>query len=111
LVSEEQVEKLMVATTNELGRLGQGLVSFSVSSLPVLMAVLVYFVLVPILVFFFLKDSDLIMRWITGFLPNKRPMMSKIWQEMNQQIANYVRGKFIEILIISSMSYVVFALM
>ncbi|HEY7885112.1 MAG TPA: AI-2E family transporter [Cellvibrionaceae bacterium] len=111
LVSEEQVEKLMVATTNELGRLGQGLVSFSVSSLPVLMTVLVYFVLVPILVFFFLKDSDLIMRWMSGFLPRQRPMMSKIWQEMNQQIANYVRGKFIEILIVGSVSYLVFALM
>ncbi len=111
LVSEEQVENLMSAIANELARLGQGLVSFSVSSLPVLMMVLVYFILVPILVFFFLKDSDLIMRWVTGFLPHKRPMMSKIWQEMNQQIANYVRGKFIEILIVGSVSYVVFAIM
>ncbi|MDO3382692.1 AI-2E family transporter [Gilvimarinus algae] len=111
LVTHAQVEDLMSATTAELGRLGQGLVSFSVSSLPMLVAVLVYFVLVPILVFFFLKDSTLIVNWVAGFLPHKRPVMSKIWHEMNQQIANYVRGKAIEILIVGAASYVVFALL
>ncbi|MBU2887338.1 AI-2E family transporter [Gilvimarinus agarilyticus] len=111
LVTQTQVEELMAVTTAELGRLGQGIVSFSVSSLPMLVAVLVYFVLVPILVFFFLKDSSLIVDWVGSFLPRKRPVMSKIWQEMNQQIANYVRGKAIEILIVGSVTYMVFALL
>ncbi len=111
LVTSEQVGELITATTLEIGRVGQGIVSFSVSSLPVIMTVLVYFVLVPILVFFFLKDSVLMIDWVSGFLPDKRPMMSKIWHEMNQQIANYVRGKAIEILIVGAASYVCFALL
>ncbi|MDO3386306.1 AI-2E family transporter [Gilvimarinus sp. SDUM040013] len=111
LVSQAQVEELMAVTTAELGRIGQGIVSFSVSSLPMLMAVLVYFVLVPILVFFFLKDSALIVDWVASFLPRKRPVMSKIWHEMNQQIANYVRGKAIEILIVGAVTFISFALL
>jgi putative permease len=111
LVSERQVQQLIEAITNELGHMGQGIVSFSVSSLPVLVAILVYLVLVPILVFFFLKDSRLISEWVAGFLPRNRPMMSKIWREMNQQVANYVRGKAIEILIVGAVAFVSFALL
>jgi putative permease len=111
LISHAQVEKFIAATTAELGRMGQSVLTFSVSSLPILMTVLVYFVLVPILVFFFLKDSSLIAGWIASFLPKKRPVMSKIWSEMNQQIANYVRGKTVEILLVGSVSYMAFALL
>lgn len=111
LITSEQVESIMAATTGEIARMGQNVVSFSVSSLPVLMTVLVYFVLVPILVFFFLKDSLVIIRWVSKFLPEKRPIMNKIWYEMNQQIANYVRGKAIEILIVGSVSFISFSLL
>ena len=108
LISEQQVEQMMSATSSEIGYLGQQIVSFSVSNLPVLVTVLVYFVLVPILVFFFLKDSAAIMAWFTRFLPNHRPLMSRIWQEMNQQIAKFVRGKVLEIGIVGLVSYGVF---
>lgn len=111
LVSPAQVEDLIASITAEFGRMGQNVLTFSVSSLPILMTVLVYFVLVPILVFFFLKDSSLIADWIASFLPKKRPVMTKIWGEMNQQIANYVRGKTIEILIVGAVSYVAFVLL
>ncbi|MGD8176989.1 AI-2E family transporter [Marinimicrobium sp. ARAG 43.8] len=110
LISETQVEQMMSITSTELSYVGQYIVSFSVSNLPILATVLVYFVLVPILVFFFLLDSKAILSWFGGFLPEKRTLMTKIWQEMNQQIANYVRGKVIEIVIVGSSAYVVFVL-
>ena len=37
--------------------------------------------------------------------------MNKIWLEMNQQIANYVRGKAIEILLVGATSYVAFVIL
>ena len=37
--------------------------------------------------------------------------MRQIWSEMNQQIANYVRGKFIEIIIVGGVSSIVFSLL
>lgn len=109
LISERQLEHLFSTMTTDLSSLGQGVVSFSVANIPMLIGMLIYLILVPILVFFFLKDSSVIIAWGAKFLPEKRPMMSRVWREMNQQFANYVRGKVIEILIVGLVSYVVFA--
>lgn len=111
LISERQLSDIFASMTSEISSLGQGLLSFSLANVPVLIGLLVYLVLVPILVFFFLKDSRLIIDWCANYLPKNRPMMSRIWQEMNQQFANYVRGKVIEILIVGAVSYVVFFLL
>jgi putative permease len=58
---------------------------------------MIYLVLVPILVFFFLKDRELIGRWVSGYLPRERALINRVGSEMNRQIANYIRGKGIEI--------------
>lgn len=108
IFSESQIEQWTVLAQSELGQLGQLVVSFSISSIPNVVGVLIYIVLVPILVFFFLKDKQLILQWLAAFLPSERPMLTKIWLEMNEQVANYVRGKAIEILVVGSVSYVAF---
>ena len=92
----------------ERGHLTQWLVSFSLSSIPDLVALLIYLVLVPILVFFFLKDRKALVGSFARMLPPQRPMMIRIWQEVNQQCANYVRGKALEILIVGAVTYVAF---
>jgi putative permease len=111
LITETQIQEMMDLAGRELGGLGQNLLSVSVSSLPLVIGLLIYLILVPILVFFFLKDSDAILHWLAGFLPRQRPMMSQIWHEMNDQVANYVRGKAIEILVVGAVSYVAFLLL
>ena len=108
LISENDVEHLMSTMAKEMGGFGQSLLSFSIAQLPIVVAILVYLVLVPILVFFFLKDSSLMVKWLTSILPRRRPVMQQIWGEMNQQIANYVRGKVIEIVIVGTVSVIVF---
>ncbi|MGH1374277.1 MAG: AI-2E family transporter [Cellvibrionaceae bacterium] len=109
LITEAQIHEIVDSAGRELGAIGQNVLSFSVSSLPLVAGVLVYLILVPILVFFFLKDSEKIRIWMTSFLPSERPMMSQIWHEMNDQVANYVRGKAIEIIVVGTVSYVAFA--
>jgi putative permease len=111
LISREQITQMANAAGAELGYLGQRILSFSLGQLPILAAFLIYLVLVPILVFFFLKDSQVILAWCGSMLPKERPVMTKIWQEMNQQIANYVRGKVIEIVIVAIVSGVTFGLL
>lgn len=108
LVSETQIRELIAATATELSQLGQWALTFSLNSITSVVTVLIYVVLVPILVFFFLKDGRrLVVGW-TAFLPEKREMMTRVWHEMDQQIANYVRGKAIEIVIVGAVSYVAF---
>ncbi|PCK03672.1 MAG: AI-2E family transporter [Alteromonadaceae bacterium] len=111
LISESHVTELAGVLRAEFAQAGQTILSFSLAQLPILVGILIYLVLVPILVFFFLKDGVLMVQWVTSFLPKERPVMDKIGHEMNQQIANYVRGKVIEIVLVASVSIVAFSLL
>jgi len=111
LISNDQVHQWTKQIGDELARMGQLAVSFSISGITGVMAVLIYCVLVPILVFFLLKDSDQIVRWCTSFLPRKRSMLNRVWAEMDEQIANYIRGKALEIVIVGGVTYIAFIIM
>ena len=110
IINELEVRNLMSNLRDELTNMGQSLLSFSLAQLPILMAVLIYLVLVPILVFFFLKDANMLIGKFASLLPNKRSVLQSIWREMDEQIANYVRGKAIEILIVTAVSMLTFLL-
>ncbi|MGB0360152.1 MAG: AI-2E family transporter, partial [Endozoicomonas sp.] len=109
-VSEQQVA-LAVSTINEhLAEVGQWALSFSLSKLSGIMTLLVFLILVPILVFLFLKDKDNLLHWMTSILPTRRRLISQVAEEMNGQIANYVRGKAVEIAIVCGVSYTFFVI-
>src|SRR5690554_2184222 len=73
LVSADAVSALYQQVSTEVGHITQWLVSFSLSSIPDLVALLIYMVLVPILVFFFLKDREVLLGSIARLLPRQRP--------------------------------------
>ena len=107
--TQQQVNELTAAIQAEMASVGQLLVTKGLSSIPSVLAIIVYLILIPLMVFFFLKDREQLIGWFAGFLPEKRPLLNQIWQELNVQFANYARGKGIEVLIIGAASYVVFA--
>lgn len=109
-ISEEQVAKLISTITQEVGNLGQKLITQSIATVNSLITIIVYLVLVPLLVFFFLKDKWAILYWFEKFLPKKRTLMENLWKEMDAQLGNYVRGKFWEVLIVGVASVIVFSL-
>lgn len=111
LVSVRQTEQWAEMASRELGAVGQTILSFSISKIPNVMALVIYLVLVPLLVFFFLKDQQKIVAWFLGFLPSKRDLLEEVWSEMNDQISNYVRGKALEIIIVGLVSFTAFALL
>ena len=111
LVTEQQISDAVGMAQRELAQVGQSVLSLSLASIPVMVLVLVYAVLVPLLVFFFLKDREKILGWLGGFLPHERPLLNRIWVEMDQQVSNYGRGKLVEILLVGATSYVAFSWM
>ncbi len=108
MISERQIQDLLTGINSEILGVGQTLLSYSVASLITVLTVGVYLVLVPILVFFLLKDRDQIIAWFTRFLPTDRPLTQQVWTEVDAQIGNYARGKMWEIFIVGSVTYVVF---
>ena len=111
LITEDQVREIISAIRLELLGLGQEAVTLSLSSLVGVITVLLYLILMPLMVFFFLKDKRRIVNWFKGFLPRDRQLVGKVWFEVDVQLANYVRGKFIEIMIVGIVTYVTFLFM
>lgn len=110
-ISPEQYQLLLGRVSSELGDVAEQALTLSLSSFPGVMAVLVYMVLIPLLVFFMLKDKDELLGFVGSMLPKRRRVMLAIWLEMNDQVANYIRGKAIEILIVGLVSYLAFLLL
>ena len=110
-ISAQQVIDLITVLRSELGSLGQRILSLSAASVRGLISILVYIVLLPLLTFFFMKDKYRLVQWFTGFLPDNRSLATEVWREVDQQIGNYIRGKFWEILIVWAASYLAFAIL
>ena len=111
LLTEAQITAWLEAATNQVGSIGASALEALVANLSSMVGILIYLVLVPISVFFFLKDRRRIMGWLLSALPRKRSLIQRVGEEMNQQLANYVRGKFIEILIVGFVTFVTFTLL
>ncbi len=108
IVSTEQIHEMIGTIHTEIAGFGQQVLSWSLASVVDIITLLVYIILVPLLVFFFLKDRDLIINWFKRYLPKHRRIAGTVWREVDRQISNYVRGKFWEILIVWAVSYLTF---
>jgi putative permease len=109
LVSPEQIQEVMGIIRVEIAAFGQRVVSMSLASVVGVITLAVYLILMPLLVFFFLKDKVLILAWVAQFLPRHRSIANKVWGDVDRQIGNYVRGKFWEIIIIWAASFIAFS--
>jgi putative permease len=111
IIPQEQVDQLIGQIRHEIGSFGQRVLSWSLSSVVGVITLVVYLILMPLLVFFFLKDKRLIIDWVVQYLPKHRKFAGTVWQDVDRQIGNYVRGKFWEIIIIWSISFSTFSLL
>lgn len=105
------VESLVDNAKNQVLLMGEKVVKGSVASLVSIVTIAVYLILVPLLVFFLMKDKREMLSLAGGFMPKNRNLANQVWVEMNQQISNYIHGKVLEILIVGGVSYVTFAIL
>lgn len=108
LVSAEQIGNVIILVNDKLIEWGQLALQASLGSISNVVALLIYLILVPLMVFFFLKDKSVLFDSLRKFLPKDRRMAKQVGSEMNQQIMNYMRGKLIEIIIIGTASTIAF---
>ena len=109
IISVEQIDEIIVGIRSELTDWGQA--ALSPSSVVGVTTVLVYLILLPLLLFFFLKDKELIIRWFRNFIPEESQLVTQVWGDVDRQIGNYVRGKFWEIIIVWGVSYLTFLIL
>jgi len=107
-ITSEQIQGVINGLGSYTVNLGDLLVSISISSFKNLVTLLIYMILVPLLIFFMLKDKDKLLSWFTHWLPSNNQLAKRVWNEVDVQIGNYVRGKVFEIIIVGIATYLVF---
>jgi putative permease len=110
-ISADQIQQLIDNAKSEITHLGQNILSATLASIPDIILVVVYLVLVPLLVYFFLMDRRPLLQWLGNYLPNNRRLIQNIWSEVYVQLGNYVRGKVLEMIIVWAVCYTTFSLM
>ena len=58
-----------------------------------------------------MKDSKPILNWFNQFMPKDKSLVLQVWSEVNEKIGCYIRGRVIEIIIVSVITSVAFALL
>ncbi len=108
-VSSDQIQQFILSFKTDMSRVGQAIFAYSLSSLSSAITLIIYLFLVPILVFFLLKDHEEINLWFLQFLPKHRQLIQNVWGQVNSQIGRYVNAKVVEILIVALSSVVAFS--
>lgn len=105
------INEMMAGFNTELVNLGQTLLSVSLASAIDVFTLMVFLVVVPLLVFFILKDKQKIIDWMQRFLPEGQGLAYEIWRDVDVKMGNYIRGKLLEILIVGVATYIPLAVM
>lgn len=87
---------------------GDSVVKFSLASLVGLLTLAIYLILVPLMVFFLVKDKEQMLSAVRRVLPRNRGLAGQVWTEMNQQITNYIRGKVLEMVVVGVVTWIGF---
>ena len=76
LISEHQIEQVISSVGAELAGAGQQFLTWSLTSVGTVVGLLILLVLIPVLVFFLLKDKVQLIDWFKSYLPAERHLVS-----------------------------------
>ncbi|MFD0966519.1 AI-2E family transporter [Seminibacterium arietis] len=108
VVDYQMLENLLSTFKSKILGFGESALKFSLISLLSLVTLGIYAFLVPLMVFFLLKDKQELWGYVAKYLPRNRTLAHKVWKETKLQIANYIRGKILEIIIVAAITYLIF---
>ena len=108
--SQSQVDSLAGSVTSFLPTIAEQILIQMNAGFSAAMNALIYIILIPFFVFFFLKDKKEMIGYATYFLPKNSKLLSTLWRDLNVQLFGYVRGKALEMIIVGVVTSIVFEL-
>ena len=111
LITANQLTNIFSALNTEITMMSGSIVSYSLSSAGSIIEIIIYMLIVPILIFFLLFDKKDINAWFKKFFPEKLDLSKKAYAELDLKIGNYIRCKFIEIIIVWIASTLLFTIL
>ncbi|MEL0199445.1 MAG: AI-2E family transporter, partial [Gammaproteobacteria bacterium] len=109
--SEEDLDLIFANLSNQLNSLLSSALGQLAGTISLMFNAILYAIMIPLMVFFFLKDKNVLLPIASVILPKDNRLMKSVFAEMNDQLFNYVTGKFLEMIIIASASYALFAIL
>ncbi len=106
--SEEDIELIFANLSSQISNLLSSALGQLAGTVSLMFNAILYAIMIPLMVFFFLKDKEELLPLAASVLPKENDFMKTVFNEMNGQLFNYVTGKFIEMLIVATASYIVF---
>ena len=111
ITTETQLSNIFATMNNEISSMGKSLLTYSLASAGSIFETIIYMIIVPILIFFLLYDKNKIYGWFKKFFPEKLDLSKKAYAELDLKIGNYIRCKFIEIIVVWIVSFIFFAIL
>ena len=108
LFSSQWLKEAMVEFSKYVSLLGQFILSISLASINNVFLWIIYLILVPLLVFFFLKDKKIIKNWLYKFLPTNHQIISKIFNDIDKKATSYISGRLIESILVTIICMITF---
>ncbi len=108
-MNPEQVENMLLYLVDNSQEWLARSVTFVLRGVPGLISVVLYLLLVPFLVFFFMKDKDQLLAAFARYLPGDRGLLDRVLHEVNAGVGGYIHGKFWEMFLLGVSSYIAFA--
>ena len=108
IFSESQIDEFIANTLNYIPSILQNALLQLNAGFSTVMNALLYLIIIPFLVFFFLKDKTFFLENLKILLPAKRELLSTIWKDLNLQLYGYLKGKGLEMLIVTLVTGIVF---
>ena len=107
--SEEEIDQIFANLSNQISVLLSSALGQLAGTISLMFNAILYAIMIPLMVFFFLKDKSILLPIASIILPKENGFMQSVFAEMNDQLFNYVTGKFIEMLLVATASYILFA--
>ncbi|TXH97357.1 MAG: AI-2E family transporter [Rheinheimera sp.] len=71
---------------------------------------LVYLVLLPMMMFFLLKDKTVLLAGLQQQFPASSTLLKPVWRQLDHQLLGYIQGKLLELVLLTLCCYLLFSL-
>lgn len=110
IITAEQISAIEMGITDhpEVRNFGRTALAASLTRIPGMFEILIYFILVPMMAFLWLFDIVRIKAWFARFFPQNKSRLMALYAQTYDQLGNYIKGKTIEAVIVSVATYMGF---
>ncbi len=108
--SKDVVDNIFAHISEVVAKAAGSLANHTVGSILNLSVLALYLIIIPLLTFLFIKDRQVILTFAARFVSNNetKSTIQYYWSKIDTQLANYIQGKLIEIIIIGAVSFILF---